>query len=175
MYNIQQQKALSNWLVSKIKKSVMEQPVSSLQLVNSWLLSNLSWKWTFIQLLSSQLIIKLLNSLKKSLKIVQNQSIPATIKKFFLHYKIVLELSLPVDGVNLFRISPLKQLKSSWEKELKRSLTLKSRDTLKLKKYQVELLNNPKSLMVLWLIRISLIQKWEEQLKTQELFYLTAH
>lgn len=175
MYNIQQQKASSNWLESKIKKSVMEQQVSSLQPVNSWLLPNLSWKWTSIQLLSSQLIIKPLTSPKKSLKIVQNQLIPATIKKFFLLYKTVSELSLPADGENLFQTLPLKQPKSLWEKEPKRNLTLKSKDTLKLKKFQEELLNNPKFLTELWLIRISPIQKWEEQLKTQESFYLTVH
>lgn len=175
MSNIQQQKALSNWLESKIKKSVTEQPALSSQQVNLWSLPSLSWKWTFIQLLSFPLIIKLSNSPKKSLKIVQNQSIQATMKKFFLPYKIVLVPSSPADGENLFQTSPSKPLKSLWEKEPKRNLISKSKDTLKLKKFPVELFNNLKFLKVSWSTRTSLIQRWEEQLKTQESFYLTVH
>ena len=150
MYNIQQPRVSSNWPESKTKKSVMELLRLSSQPENWCLQQNHSWKWTFILLLSSLAIIKLWISPKKLLQTTLNQSILQMMKKYSVLYKIVSEPNLPADGENLSQTLPLKPLKSSWDKEPRRNLILKSKDTPKSKKFQVELLKNQKSLKELW-------------------------
>lgn len=97
-----------------------------------------------------------------------------TIKKSSNLFKAVLALNSQADGENSSPTWPLKPPKLSSEKEQKTSLTLKSKDTQKLKKFQEELWIKVKFLMEWWSTRILLILRCAELLKIPESFFSIA-